>query len=353
MQLMSEHVRAYMNSGGNHEQALRDNVDMFKLLKLRPRTLVDVSKICLKSDFLGVTCDMPLGISPTAMQKLVSADGELNSIRAAKAMNTVFTLSTISNTSMEALVSAVPESTRVFQLCVPKSREATLKLIHMAEANGFLAIAVTVDAPELGTREQDQRNKFSPPANLRLELLERVGTDSSMETTDGSGVLRLFAEQIDKSLSWDFIEWLRGQTRLEIIVKGLTSAEDARLAAAHGVKHIWVSNHGGRQLSDIRSTVEILPEIVKAVKHLGVKIYVDGGIRFGHDVFKCLALGADFVFLGRPMIWAQAVAGLSGQIRALQILKEELRKCMVLCGVTSIKGITRQHVVSYLPTERL
>ncbi len=352
--LLDKNARGYYNSGANHELALRQNQEMFGFVKISPRILRNVSQVCLKARLLGRELALPFGIAPTAMHGLAHSGAEKNTFRAADKLGTVVTLSTLSTTSMEDAVQAAPEVPRLFQLYVTKNREIAQSLVRDAEALGFAALVLTVDAPQLGKREADERNKFHLPPHLKLAILEKFSR-FQVTSSEGSGLLKLFSDQIDASLEWEDAKWLQSITKLPVILKGIQCSEDAELAVSHGFKHLWVTNHGGRQLSDVRSTVEILPEVVEVKRrNPGVEVYVDGGIRYGADIFKCLALGADFVFLGRPLVWANAVGGFEGQVRLLEILKQELRLAMVLAGTASIAQINSSYVINYLqPRPRL
>ena len=346
--VLDDNARNYFNSGANHELALRENYEMFNNVKINPRILRDVSNICMKTTVLGKKVSIPFGLAPTAMQKMAHPKGEFNSFEAAEKMDTIVCLSTLSTTSIDELSKSAPSSHRWMQLYIAKDREITRRLVKDAEDLGFTAFALTVDAPQLGKREADIKQKFKLPSHLSLEVFKKY-VDFKVQSDSGSGLMKLFADQIDSSLNWEDVKWLQSITKLPIILKGIQSREDAELAISKGLKYLWVTNHGGRQLSDVRSTIEILPEVVEVKnKNVGVEVYVDGGIRYGADIFKCLALGADFVFLGRPMIWANAVAGSEGQVKLLDILKEELRLAMVLSGTRSIKEIDEKYVINYL-----
>lgn len=216
------------------------------------------------------------------------------------------------------------------------------QLVRRAENAGYKAIAITVDAPRLGRREADVRNRFSLPENVVLKCFEGLDL-SNLDKKNVSGLAAYVTSQIDSSLSWKDIKWLQTITSLPILVKGVITAEDARIAIECGVAGIIMSNHGGRQLDYLPATICCLEEVVREAKGR-VPVFLDGGIRRGTDVFKALALGASGVFIGRPVLFALAVDGEAGVRKALQMLKDELEIAMALSGCTSLKEITRDHV---------
>ncbi|KAK2583749.1 hypothetical protein KPH14_009662 [Odynerus spinipes] len=265
-------------------------------------------------------------------------------MRAAEAAGTIFILSTISTSSIEEVAEAAPRCIKWFQLYVYSDRSVTLNLVRRAEKAGFKALVLTVDAPIFGDRRADLRNKFSLPQHLRLANFE--GDLSSRVTIArmGSGLNEYVSDLFDASLSWKDIAWLKSITKLPIVLKGILTAEDALLSVTHGAAAIVVSNHGARQIDGIPATIEVLPEIVNAVKGK-IEIYMDGGITQGTDVFKALALGANMVFIGRPMLWGLSHNGEKGALKILQLLKREIDSVFALTGCRTVKDITRDMVV--------
>jgi len=253
------------------------------------------------------------------------------------------TLSSWSSCSIEEVNSSAP-GLRFFQLSVFKDRDIVQQLVRRAENAGYKAIAVTVDAPRLGRREADVRNRFTLPENVVLKCFEGLDL-SKIDKTNALGLAAYVTSQIDSSLSWKDIKWLQTITRLPILVKGVITAEDARLAIECGVAGIIMSNHGGRQLDYLPATISCLEEVVREAKGR-VPVFLDSGIRRGTDVFKALALGASGVFIGRPVLFALAVDGKAGVRNALQMLRDELEITMALSGCTSLKDITRDHVIT-------
>jgi (S)-2-hydroxy-acid oxidase len=227
--ILDKNARDYYNSGANHELALKQNQEMFNYVKINPRVLRNVSNICMKTKVMGRELALPFGIAPTAMQGLAHSGAEKNPIRAAGKHGTIVTLSTLSTTPIEEVVQASPDTTRWFQLYVTKNREITKNLVKDAEINGFSALVLTIDAPQLGKREADQRNKFSLPPHLKLAILEKY-SKFNLDSNEGSGLLKFFSDQIDASLNWEDVKWLQSITKLPVVLKGIQCREDAELA---------------------------------------------------------------------------------------------------------------------------
>jgi 4-hydroxymandelate oxidase len=335
---LSKEVLDYFEGGALDEIALRENVTGWERLKLFYRVLAGVGERDLRTSLLGQPISMPIAIAPTAFHKLACEEGEIATARAAKAAGTLFILSSLSNTAMEA-VFAEAASPRWFQLYIYKDRQVTLELVRRAEAAGAEAIVLTVDAPGLGTRERDTRNRFRLPDGLAVENLTPLGK-GHMPEVQGSGLAAYVRENFKADLGFDDLDWLCGSTRLPVVVKGVCRGDDARRAAEHGAKALVVSNHGGRQLDSAPATCEVLPHVVDAVGD-GCEIYVDGGIRRGSDVLKAIALGARAVLVGRPVLWGLCVAGEQGATSVLEILRRELDEAMLLCGCTKLSDIDR------------
>jgi 4-hydroxymandelate oxidase len=335
---LSREVCDYFEGGALDEIALRENVAGWERLKLFYRVLAGVGERDLSTSVLGQSISMPIAIAPTAFHKLACEGGEIATARSAKAAGTLFILSSLSNTAMEA-VFAEAASPRWFQLYIYKDRQVTRELVQRAEAAGAEAIVLTVDAPGLGTRERDTRNRFRLPDGLAVENLAPLGK-GQMPEVRGSGLAAYVRENFKADLGFNDLDWLCGATRLPVVVKGVCRGDDARRAVEHGAKALVVSNHGGRQLDSAPATCEVLPEVVDAVDDL-CEIYVDGGIRRGSDVLKAIALGARAVLIGRPVLWGLCVAGEQGATSVLEILRRELDEAMLLCGCTRIEDIGR------------
>lgn len=242
------------------------------------------------------------------------------------------TLSTLSTTSIEDLANKYPGLIKWFQLYLFTDRNESLKLIRRAERAGFKALVLTVDAPKFGSRRRDMRNNFKVAA----------GFLANFDQKSSKGLQNL--DYIDAAIKWSDIDWLRKHTRLPVLVKGILTVEDAQLALEYGASGIVVSNHGGRQLDGVPATIEVLPRIARAVNGM-CPIFVDGGIRKGTDAFKCLALGATMVFVGRPVLWGLACDGGRGVQNVMNLLREELELTMKLTGCPKLADISPSMVI--------
>lgn len=333
---------SYYASGSNDMITLRENRAAFSRLRLMPKIMVDVSKVDMSTTILGQKVAFPICIAPTAMQRMSHPDGECATSKAAARHGTLMTLSSWSTTALEDVADAAPQGLRWFQLYVYKDRVITLDLIKRAERAGYKALAVTVDTPALGRREADIKNRFSLPSHLTMGNFVSQGGDHASGTkssgASGSGLASYVASLIDKTLTWDDIHWLRKNTTLKIVVKGVMTADDALIALKHGVDAIWVSNHGARQLDTTPATIEVLPEIVRAVRGR-CEVYLDGGVTRGTDALKAVALGARAVFIGRPVLWGLAHSGEQGVYDVVNLLKEELQLAMMLSGCVKVEDI--------------
>jgi 4-hydroxymandelate oxidase len=326
----------YYAGGAEDELTLAANRGAFAEVFLRPRVLVDVTHTETKTTVLGTEVSMPVLIAPTAFHRLAHPDGELATARGAGAARTLMVVSTIATFPLEEIASATT-APLWFQLYVYKDRSLARNLIQRAEKAGYRALCLTVDTPHLGSRERDLRNKFTLPAGIGLRNFEGAGLEAA---TLGNSFHSYVHRQLDCSLSWNAVEWLRSETRLPILLKGIIRPEDARKAVELGVDGIIVSNHGGRQLDGTEPTLRALPRVAEAVAGRA-EVYMDGGVRRGTDVIKALALGARAVLVGRPCLWGLAAAGEEGVTRVLEMLRQELALSMALCGCPDVSAIDR------------
>jgi 4-hydroxymandelate oxidase len=329
----------YFAAGAGAEITVRENRGAFDDLRLRPRVLVPVGRRDQSITLLGRSLPSPLVVAPIAFQRMAHPDGELATARACAAAGVVFVASTVATTGLEE-IAAASAGPKWFQLYVFKDRGVTRSLVERAEAAGYEAIQVTADVPVMGRREADVRNCFSLPEGLTVKNLENAGHGCMVSDGVESGPSLYTRYLFDPDLSWRDVEWLRSITRLPVLVKGVLRGDDADRAISHGAAGVVVSNHGGRQLDTVIPTVRALPEVVNAVAGRGV-VLVDGGVRRGTDVLKALALGANAVQVGRPVLWDLAVAGEAGVTRVLSLLREEFDNAMALCGCPTIGHITR------------
>ncbi|XP_017837748.1 peroxisomal (S)-2-hydroxy-acid oxidase [Drosophila busckii] len=327
----------YYKSGAGEQFTLGLNREAFNRLRMRPRVLRNVTQVDPSCRILGQQLGWPLGIAPTAMQKMAHSDGEIGNARAAGKAGSIFILSTLSTTSLEDLAAGAPDTCKWFQLYIYKERSLTEKLVRGAERAGFKALVLTVDAPVFGHRRADVRNKFSLPPHLRLANFQGDQANGVV-TMGGSGINEYVASQFDASITWQDISWLKKLTRLPIIAKGILTAEDAVLAREFGCDGIIVSNHGARQIDTVPASIEALPEVVKAVGN-DLVVMLDGGIRQGNDIFKALAVGAKAVFIGRPAVYALAYNGQSGVEQMLSVLRKDLEITMALTGCQTLADI--------------
>ncbi len=336
---LDEAAFGYYASGANDEISLRDNRAAFERIKLFYRVLVDVSARSPETTVLGHPVSMPVLIAPTAFHKMAHPDGEVATARAAGAAKTIMFLSSLSNTDVEEVVQATTAPV-FFQLYVYKDRKATEAVVARVEAAGCRALVLTVDAPLLGRRERDVRNRFCLPAGLAVKNLVPAGYGDVPAHASDSGLAAYFASLLDASLTWKDLAWLRSLTKLPVIVKGIVRADDAKRAVDCGASAIVVSNHGGRQLDTSPATIDALPAIADAVGK-STELLLDGGIRRGTDVIKAVALGAKAVLVGRPVLWGLAADGERGVSRMLEILREELDLAMALVGASRMTEIGR------------
>jgi 4-hydroxymandelate oxidase len=333
----------YYASGANDEGTLRENVAAWARVPLRYRVLVDVSARTTATTVLGTPVSMPVLVAPTAFHKLACPEGELATARAASRAGTVMILSSLSNTRVEEVCAAATGPVW-FQLYVYRDRGATAALVARAEAAGARALVLTVDAPLLGRRERDVRNRFHLPPGLRVENMSAAGHGDVEEQRQAeSGLAAYVATKLDPSLQWKDVAWLRSITKLPVLVKGLVRPDDARRAVDHGASGIVVSNHGGRQLDGSPATATVLGPIADAVGGR-LEILVDGGVRRGADVLRAVALGARAVLVGRPILWGLSVAGEEGALAVLETAREELDQAMALAGCASVADATRDLV---------
>jgi 4-hydroxymandelate oxidase len=330
----------YIAGGGGDERTLAENERAFARYQLRPRVLVDVSAVEPACEFLGRPLSMPVGTAPMAFQHFAHPDAELATARAAARAGALFCLSTMSSRSMEDVARAADDAgggPRWFQLYVHRDRALSAELVQRADAAGFSAIVVTVDLPVASVRERDVRNRLGYP-----QVFGNFGPRDGQAAGE-KPLAAVIGGFNDASFSWGDLGWLRGLTRLPLVIKGILTGEDAVLAVEHGVAGVIVSNHGGRQLDRSPPAIDVLAEVVEAVAGRA-EVFLDSGVKRGVDVLTALALGARGVFIGRPLGYALAVGGEAGVLRALEILAAELRIDMALLGVTSPGELGRAHV---------
>lgn len=330
--LLSPEIFDYIDGAAGDEVTRRDNQSSYDSIKLRPFCLRDVSKTELQVELLGRTLAAPIMIGPTAFHALVNDAGEPATARGAKACGVPMIVSSMSSFSMEEIAQQSGHENLWFQCYLLKNRAITADLVARAEAAGYRALVLTVGAPVHGKRYRDAANRFRLPEDCRR---------GNFESRAGQQSLHDFANNLlDPSVTWADVQWLQSITRLPLILKGVLNPQDAERACAEGVAGIVVSNHGGRQLDTAEAGLFVLPDVVAAVGG-AIPVLIDGGIGKGPDIVKALALGADAVLLGRPAIWALAVAGERGVCSMLQTLAEDFEAAMQLCGCRSPAQLRR------------
>jgi 4-hydroxymandelate oxidase len=329
-------VKSYINGAGADGFTCDANRAAWEKITLEGRVLADLRDADTNLALFGLKLDHPLILAPVAFHGLVHPDGENATALGAAAAGALMVLSTQSGVLMEE-VAAQAKGPLWFQLYFQAERDDTLRLIRRAESAGFKALVVTVDAPVNGIRNMETRAGFSLPTQLRAANLDGM---SPPLVRNAPGRAATFLGLLDAAPRWDDIEWLKSQTRLPVLLKGIMSTHDARLAVENGADGIVVSNHGGRTLDTLPATAQALPRIVDEIAGR-VPVLCDGGIRRGTDVLKALALGATAVMIGRPQLHALAVAGPAGVAHILTILRAELEVAMALTGRRRLSEIDR------------
>lgn len=352
----------FIDGGAEDELTLRDNRHAFERIRLIPRVLNDVSAPQIASDLLGTSVQAPLVIAPMGSCMLAWPQADIAMARAANAHGIIYTLSTMSTTSIERMARAV-QGALWFQLYVLKDHDFNLQLIDRAQAHGYGALVVTVDLPAGGKREKDYRNGISIPLRPSWGLLrdgithpawawqllrgglpqfENVAGYGGM-ADNGLPIAARVGQSLDDAFNWSKLARMRERWKGRLLVKGVEHPEDAQRLVAMGVDGIWVSNHGGRQLDGAIATADALPLMAQAVP--GTPLIIDSGVRRGVDVLKARAVGASGVAVGRAALYGAAVAGEAGAYRALQIIIDELKLSMKLAGAASLTELGPHWVV--------
>lgn len=331
---LPEDIWAYVAGAGGDGLTQSWNREAFDTLRLTGRVLADMEGASTATSLFGLPLGLPVLLAPVAYQKLVHPDGELAAVLGASAAGVWMCVSTLSSTRIEEIAQAA-QTTLLFQLYMLQGREATLRLVRRAEAAGFRALMVTVDAPVNGVRNDEQRAGFRLPAGIGPVNLEDLPGPASRA---GPGQSPVFMGLLDHAPIWADIEWLRAQTTLPLLVKGIVSPGDALRAIDAGADGIVVSNHGGRTLDTLPASLDALAAVAAKVDGR-VPLLMDGGVRRGTDILKALALGVRAVMVGQPLMHALAVAGPVGVVHLLTILRAELETAMALTGCARIEAI--------------
>jgi lactate 2-monooxygenase len=332
----------YVAGGASGERTMRANLAAFERWRIVPRMLRDVSERDLSVELLGHTLPAPVLLGPVGVQGIIHPEGDLASGRAAAALGVPFVLSTLSSRPMEDVAQAMGNAPRWFQLYWGKDHELTGSMLRRAKRSGYSALVVTLDTAMLGWRERDLQHPYLPfllgqgLANYFTDPVFRSRLTETPEN-DPAAAIRMWATLFSNTaLTWSDLDWLRQQTRLPILLKGILHPEDARRALDSGVDGIIVSNHGGRQVDGAIAALDALPAVAAAIQQK-VPVLFDSGIRHGSDAIKALALGARAVLLGRLYLWGLAIAGEQGVRDVVQNFIAEFDLTMGLSGYKSCR----------------
>lgn len=352
----------FIDGAADDELTLRRNSGDIERIAWLPRVLADVARRDCSAMILGEPATLPLIVAPTGLAALTWAQADIHLARAAGKAGVPFTISTSSSVRMEAIRESSPDTRLWFQVYAYKDRELVRRLIQRAQDIGCQALVLTVDVPVLGRRLRDQRNRFTVPLRPTARLVWDIlrcprwtahilahGVPRMQNFVDGNhqasvaSLAALMTSNMDAGVTWDVVDWIRAQWPGKLVLKGVMHPEDADRAARLGIDAIAVSNHGGRQLDGVASTIVALPPIVATVAGRA-EIFLDGGIRRGADIAKARALGATAVMAGRAGLFGVGAGGPVGAQRALAILAEELDRCLALIGCANVRLLDSTYI---------
>lgn len=354
----------YIDGGAGDEWTLRENTAAFDRYELRPRVLTDIEHIDLSIQVFGATINLPFFLAPTGMSRLFHHEKELGVARAAHRFGTLYSLSTMATTRLEDVARAT-EGPKMFQVYLFRDRGLTRELVQRCRSAGYTSLCLTVDTPLAGNRERDKVTGMTMPPRLTLQSLMSFAASphwswnfllnpdfrlanvvhrvDALKSEGPMGLIEYVNTQFDRSITWKDAEWLASEWNGPFVIKGLSTPEDARLAANAGASAIMISNHGGRQLDSSPAPISCLPAIRDAVGDQ-LELIVDGGIRRGIHVLKALALGATACSIGRPYLYGLAAGGQAGVERALTLLRDELLTDCALLGCKRVQDIGPAHI---------
>ncbi len=338
-QAIGEMAYAYYAGAADEERQLADNVAAWARWRLHPRVLAGNGSWSTATTVLGAPVRSPVLVAPTAIQGLAHPDGEVAIAVGAAAAGAGMVLSSLATRRLEDVAAAAPDAVRWMQVYVLRDRGATVEMVSRAKAAGYRALVLTVDTPVPGLRRREIREGVHLPDDLALPNLGRESTERARE----GGFMTVVGAEFDPALTYDDIGWLAGLSGLPVVVKGVLRGDDAARCVDAGAAAVLVSNHGARQLDVGPATADVIGEVADAVGDRA-EVYVDGGLRRPADVVKALALGADAVLLGRPVIWALAAGGAAGVADLLDWFGRELRRAMALCGAPTVADVDRSLV---------
>jgi L-lactate dehydrogenase (cytochrome) len=358
----------YIDGGAEDERTMRANREAFATYRFRPRVLRDVSAVDTSTSLLGTTIPVPLVLAPTGFTRIADPQGELAVARAARLAGVPYTLSTLSTRSIEEVAAANGDGRRWFQVYVWRDKGLLRDMVDRAAAAGYEALVITVDTANLGRRERDVRRGFELPPKLGLDSIvdgvlhpswtwrfvraepirfANVATSAAASgQPEGSSAVNLaetFATQFDARLSWDDVDWFRSVWSGPIVIKGIQSVDDARIAAEVGVDAVALSNHGGRQLDDAPAALDLVAPVADKVGGR-VEIICDGGVRRGSDIVKAVALGATACMAGRAYLYGLGAGGELGVAKVLDMFAGDVRRTMALLGVASVKELSADYL---------
>jgi L-lactate dehydrogenase (cytochrome) len=356
----------FIEGGAEDEITISRNRNGFENIHIIPRILTDVSVRNISTTILGTPVSSPIVLCPVGLATLAHPMGEVAAGIAATNKGIISTYSSSSSWNLED-IAAASSGVKWFQLYIWKDRKLTAEIVERARKAGYTALVLTVDVPISARRERDLRNGFTIPPRPRInqmgDLFQHFGWFYSQLKSEISGhkmsmgnftpenvgmrtrlkMLEVVNELFDPSITWKDVAWLKSIWKGPVVIKGVMTPEDAKLAVKAGVDAIWISNHGGRQLDGVSGTIEVLPEIVKAVKGK-VEIYLDGGVRRGSDIVKAIALGANACMIGRPYMYGLAANGAAGVESIIKILEIEMDATMALMGRPTIASLDSSSV---------
>ena len=357
----------YMDGGADDERTLGRNTAAFDDYELLPSQLSDVSRVDLGTELFGQPVEWPVMISPTGASKLFHRDGESAVVRNAARFGMIYSLSTLGTATIED-AAAVADCPKLYQLYIFRDRGLTEEWIERCKASGYVALALTVDTPVAGNRERDFVYGFSAPPRSRLrqalsfaahpgwlirtllkkdlDMVNITRSESAaraINTSIKQGVRHFIDQELERSLTWKDVEWLRARWDGALVIKGVQTVEDCRKAADAGATAVMLSNHGGRQLESSPAPVDCIAAVADALRDR-LEIICDGGIRRGTHVVKAIALGANACSIGRAYLFALAAGGEAGVQRALTLLRAEVERTMALAGCNSIGKLGRSYV---------
>ncbi|GFT03930.1 hydroxyacid oxidase 1 [Nephila pilipes] len=331
--LLDTITREYIWSGSGNQQTLWENKNAYKRFWIKKKVLRGITNYSLETTVLGQKIGFPVGIAPTAGHTIYHPEGDQGTAKGAARMGAAMTLNAVSHTSLEDIAASAPPGALLWMhTYIFPERDTLIDLVKRAEKAGYKALVVTIDEPFAYEIKCNARHRFFTEKEIQTVFPNiKAGTDFLT---------------VDPRVTFNDITWLSRITKLPIIVKGIMTGEDAKMAVAAGASAIYVSNHGGRELDGSLPTIEALPEIVAAVSsYPSIEVYVDGGIRSGYDVFKAIALGARAVFIGRPALWGLTMGGADGVAKVLNILRQEFTEAMIHAGFTNPRQITSSSLV--------